>query len=200
MGQAKATGNQLEKLFDVGDFKPDETAVVLADENLLFPVLSSLPEKIEHINVTMGYPLQSSPLFGLIEHLINLNKHRKKQVFYHHDVVNILNHPYIRSIDQEKINNWLHEYRSNNWIYITPQHLETLDSPKLLSLFVAIDKVSDSFDYFFDLLIMIKNNFDEKSDGGVNIEAEFIYHFYTHLKRIQDILSKQNVFLSLSAF
>lgn len=200
VGQAKATGNQLEKLFDNADFKPDETAVVLADENLLFPVLSSLPEKIEHINVTMGYPLQSSPLFGLIEQLINLNKHRKKQVFYHHDVINILNHPYIRSIDQEKINNWLHDYRSNNWIYITRQHLETLDSPKLLSLFIVVDNVSDSFDYFFDMLIMIKNNFDDKSDGGVNIEAEFIYHFYTHLKRIQDILSKQNTTLTLSAF
>jgi CRISPR/Cas system-associated exonuclease Cas4 (RecB family) len=114
--------------------------------------------------------------------------------------VNILNHPYVRSIDQEKINNWLHEYRFNNWIYITRQHLETLDSPKLLSLFIVIDNVADSFDYFFDILIMIKNNFDEKNEGGVNIEAEFIYHFYTHLKHIQDILSKQNVSLTLNAF
>ncbi len=200
VGQAKAAGNDLQTLFLNPANKPDETAVVLADENLLFPVLSSLPDDVEHINVTMGYPLQSTPLFGLMEQLISLNKNRKKEVYYHKDVVNILNHPYIRSFDQEKINNWLHDYRKNNWIYISRHHLDSLDSAVLLKLFTPINEVADVFDYFFDILLSIRSNLQRKKEQENNLETEFIYHFYTQLKRLQDIISNQNVVLTMDSF
>ncbi len=200
VGQAKAVGNDLKMLFENKENKPDETAIVLADENLLFPLLSSLPNDVEYINVTMGYPLQSTPLFGLMEQLISLNKNRKKEVFYHRDVVNILNHPYIRSFDQEKINTWMYEHKKNNWIYITRHHLESLDSTVLLKLFNTIEKVEDVFDYFFDILLAIRNNLLKNKDTSDNLETEFIYHFYTQLKRLQDIISNQNVQLNLDSF
>ena len=36
------------------------TAIVLPDEGLLIPVLNSIPESVEDVNVTMGYPMQGS--------------------------------------------------------------------------------------------------------------------------------------------
>ncbi len=42
------------------------TAIVLADENLLMPVLTSLPENIGDINITMGYPLKQSLVYTLM--------------------------------------------------------------------------------------------------------------------------------------
>jgi len=42
-----------------------ETAVILADENLLIPVLTSLPENITDINITMGYPLRHTMVYSL---------------------------------------------------------------------------------------------------------------------------------------
>jgi CRISPR/Cas system-associated exonuclease Cas4 (RecB family) len=200
VGQAKAVGNDLKNLFNNKENIPDETAIVLADENLLFPVLSSLPDDIEHINVTMGYPLHSTPLFGLMEQLINLNKNSKKDVFYHRDVVNILNHPYIRSFDQEKINNWMRDYKKNNWIYITRHYLETLDSTILLNLFIKIEEVEDVFDYFYNILLAIRNNLLKNKDSNNNLETEFIYHFYTQLKRLQDIISNQDIQITLESF
>ncbi len=45
----------------------NSTAIILADEGLLLPVLQSLPENIGKINVTMGYPLQQTSLFSFIQ-------------------------------------------------------------------------------------------------------------------------------------
>jgi len=50
------------------------TAVVLPDESLLVPLLHSLPAQIGKVNVTMGFPLKSTPVSGLIEHIFELQK------------------------------------------------------------------------------------------------------------------------------
>ncbi|WP_156305842.1 PD-(D/E)XK nuclease family protein [Sphingobacterium endophyticum] len=47
------------------DFKKETAAILLADESLLVPLLQSLP-KID-INITTGYPLIQSPLYGLLD-------------------------------------------------------------------------------------------------------------------------------------
>src|SRR6185369_5046261 len=104
VGQAKLTGNLLKELTEKKNFLPDQTAVVLPDENLLFPVLYSIPENIEAFNVTMGYPLSSTPVFTLLESLILLQKNKRIKSdgtisFYHKHVVNILHHPSIQQVE-----------------------------------------------------------------------------------------------------
>ena len=47
------------------DENPEKTAVILADESLLVPVMQTLPPEAGIVNITMGYPLTQSPLFGL---------------------------------------------------------------------------------------------------------------------------------------
>ncbi|MFA6924789.1 MAG: PD-(D/E)XK nuclease family protein [Bacteroidales bacterium] len=100
VGQAKATSEIIKNknLFD------ENTAVVLADENLLFPVLNSLPSEIKNLNVTMGYPLINSPLYSLIENLFMLHENAikfasltnaKSYRFYNKDIVRIFKHPYL---------------------------------------------------------------------------------------------------------
>lgn len=80
------------------------TAIVLTDENLLVPLLHSLPAELQNnVNVTMGYPLRQTTAYSLIERLIELQKncHKVKDdarcSFYHVDAIGILMHPYISS-------------------------------------------------------------------------------------------------------
>ena len=77
------------------------TAIVLADENLLFPVLHSLPENLKDINVTMGYPLKNTPVAGYFDLIFAMHENGSKLAqgkanysFYHSDVVKLLSHPY----------------------------------------------------------------------------------------------------------
>jgi len=68
--------------------KPDETtAVMLADETLLLPVLSSIPPQVPKINVTMGYPMESSSFYALIEGICGMilrtrQKDGKTQIYH----------------------------------------------------------------------------------------------------------------------
>ena len=74
------------------------TAIILTDENMLIPLLHSLPECVEKVNVTMGYPVKTTLAFTFIERLASLQLHRrtKDEQFYHVDVTGLLTHPYIR--------------------------------------------------------------------------------------------------------
>ena len=69
IGQVKETYRILDKLFTE---KNDEdaylrTAVVLPDEQLLMPLLYSIPPQVDTVNVTMGFPLSQTPIAGFIQ-------------------------------------------------------------------------------------------------------------------------------------
>ncbi len=74
VGQAKYTGQMLETLLQEQQIDATNTAVVLGDEGLLFPALYSLPPSVDAVNITMGYPLRDTPLYRLLETLVQLQK------------------------------------------------------------------------------------------------------------------------------
>lgn len=69
--QAQLAGNILELNPDLP--LNEQTALVLANENLLIPVLNALPERAKAINITMGYPLAKTSLHGFLEALLQLH-------------------------------------------------------------------------------------------------------------------------------
>lgn len=94
--QCKALYRELERIYSEQGFVDKETAIVLTDENLLLPVLHSIPEQISGLNVTMGYPLQLTMPYLLLERVLTLQKHQRDGAFAHKDVLDILQHPYIQ--------------------------------------------------------------------------------------------------------
>lgn len=68
------------------------TAIVLADESLLIPLLYSLPENILEVNVTMGISLQNFQIAHFFDKLLILQTKNKEEFFYK-DVLAILKHP-----------------------------------------------------------------------------------------------------------
>lgn len=93
IGQVKYAGNLLKQLIKK-DLGCAQTAVVLADENLLEPLLNSLPESVGAVNITMGLPLKQIGLSQLFKHIFKLlitqtNSLNSKQEFYYKDVFSI---------------------------------------------------------------------------------------------------------------
>lgn len=214
VGQAKALGTELKMLFKEEKASQEKTVVVLPDENMLFPVLYSLPESIKAINVTMGYPLHYTPLYALFEFVINLHKNVRIKdgqaaAFYHRDVMNILTHPYMQLIGDVAIREWVRKYEESKWIYISSKHLYNEKAPAFFPLiFQAVTTIGDAFTYFLSLLHLIQNGIKaqeaevsyEKNMHNVRMESEYIYHFYTQLKRLQDIVKEYEVSLTLASF
>lgn len=85
-GLAKATGQLLQTL---PDDEQTQTAVVLADEALLIPLLDHVPDTFESINVTMGFPVRHAPLAQDLLHLLKLHEQAERTAensgySYHH--------------------------------------------------------------------------------------------------------------------
>lgn len=89
VAQAKYVGEQLSKLTEE---QLNQTAVILGDESLLTPLLSSLPENVKQINITMGVPLKNFPATVFFELLLNLHL-TESETLYYKDILGILNHP-----------------------------------------------------------------------------------------------------------
>ena len=87
VGQAKLLPGILQQRTP-GDLV--ETAVVLPDENMLMPVLNTIPPEVESINVTMGNPLKGGGIYTLISALAGMQLHLRPYKgslwFYHRDV------------------------------------------------------------------------------------------------------------------
>ena len=102
VGQAK----QVPAILDGMDAGGIETAVVLPDENLLIPVLNSLPERIRDINVTMGYPMSGSSLSALMDDVAALQLHLREKdgqwFFYHKQVWSIFSNSIFKTIAGEE--------------------------------------------------------------------------------------------------
>jgi hypothetical protein len=75
---------------------PPSTAVLLTDPALLMPVLHHLPRK--DVNISMGYPLERSPLWRLLEILFHIQEGRLEDGrYYWRSVLEYLRHPYLRA-------------------------------------------------------------------------------------------------------
>lgn len=104
VGQTRKAMQIITDLHATGQMdRPEETAVVLPDENLLFPMLGALPPCIQKVNVTMGYPLSAGQVEMLVSCLERLQANRRAKGgtmrFYHRDVTDLLEHPYIVAAD-----------------------------------------------------------------------------------------------------
>ena len=103
------------------------TAIVLTDENMLIPLLHSLPESVDKVNVTMGYPLKSAIVYSFIERIIALQAHSRTKdedtVFYHVDVTGLLSHPYISATCTHEATELLNDINSNKIISIKSSSL-----------------------------------------------------------------------------
>lgn len=78
----------------------ERTAIVMCDERLLQTVVSSLPDEIEKVNVTAGYPLSQTPAAALLYSLIDMQTDRKQahNAFALKNVRRVLRNPYVRMI------------------------------------------------------------------------------------------------------
>lgn len=104
--QCKYVSTFLDETVSGSHVPGKETAIVLTDENLLMPLLYSIPESVKDINVTMGYPLKQTLAYSFVERLLKLQGNTgnspDKAGFYHADVTGILTHPYVMASDSHR--------------------------------------------------------------------------------------------------
>ena len=146
------------------------TAIVLTDENMLIPLLHSLPECVKKVNITMGYPIKTSLAFTFIERLASLQMHSRKKgeedIFYHVDVTGILTHPYIRECEG-KVAVAIVDHISANRMSSIPS--KEFEGSKLLG---TIFSRKTDWESMASHLIDVLSSINEKLELGDGAEAD----------------------------
>jgi len=181
----------------------EETAIILADEELLIPVLHALPENLEAINVTMGFPVKAAPVFSLIEHLITLQRNTregKKGIirFYYPDVLAVLQHQYILMREPADARSMVREIHEKNRIYVNARDLEK--NELFLQVFRKLMNPEDIAAYLLTILEAITRSDDDETNVVPALELEFVFRIYTRIKRLKDVIIRLNLSFTLPTF
>lgn len=197
IGQVKSLGDMLKEEISRNIISPDDkTAVILPDENLLIPAIYSVPEGIKKMNVTMGFPFKSTPLYNLINLLKNLQSNKKASgkdfVYYHQDVIEILMHPYIKFVDPAFVYELVNYIKRYSIIYISGKKIRERDE-EINDLFRFVFSPASTRDeiisYLYDILNVISVKSGSSAESFAKFELEYFYSLYEQLNRIRDIMS-----------
>ncbi len=126
VGQARIAGELLQNIIQQNGNDLSRTALILGDENLLIPILHSIPAEIKALNITMGYTAKNNPVQLLVTklfklHTTALSKSGKDYVFYYRDLLDVLTHPFVEPFVQayELVN----IIKSHNFTFVTHKKL-----------------------------------------------------------------------------
>lgn len=185
-GQAFVVAEILEKLFPgetVDQKEAISTAIVLPDENMLMPVLNSIPSKFSSINVTMGYPMASTPLVSFMNLVRQLQSDvrmgRNGKMFYHRSLMELLSHEYVKRLSPDGGGALRRRIIEGNMIYIPVSGISAVKEDTLLSRVLVVPEGGDEvLDYLLGVLEYLDGTLDSWN-------REFVYQYYEQINRLK---------------
>ena len=160
-----------------------ENAIVLCNEALLLPVLHSIPQDVQNVNITMGFPLAQTPVYSFINAAMELqtNGYRPDTGRFTYEAVSkILKHPYTRQLS-DHATRLERELTKTNRFYPLPSELKKDDF--LTILFTPQSNIRELCDYLLRLIKSISILY--RKEGEYDDIFNQLYResiFQSHLK------------------
>jgi len=188
IGQAKYLG---EIITDLTSEELENTAIVLGEEDLLLPVLSSLPDHINDLNVTMGFPIDNAPVSSLFENIFNIHISTSKDHYYK-DVLGIVNHPALYEIISNDADRLIKKINKDNLVYLKSEEIlgefkEENQRIAELCFKPKNDSVTRFSEDVQELIQILKTHLKAKED---TLSLEFLYHFYQLFNKLETLNEK----------
>ncbi len=190
IGQAKIAGSIIEKHAEENGSNLQNVALVLGEENLLLPVLHSLPDSVSALNITMGFSSKNNPAQLLLAKLFKLHSNALARsgdnyVLYYKDVLDILTHPLIETyVDADAL---VFKINKNNYSFITHKKLHELH-PKGNELFQLLFQKWDSsavsvLENLAQILLKVKDSLSYENEEE-KITNAFVYSIYKVINKM----------------
>jgi hypothetical protein len=207
MGQAQVVSHQLHEWIKQGK-SLHKTAVVLADESLLFPILNQLPKEVQHVNITMEYPLRLSPIYDLIDNLISLHQSTQKvsasSSFYFADIFKILQNTlfkkYYKSFDPGiQLQFIIQKIIDKNYVWINTKVLAELFEDNYKYIESLFNTWSNSTQGILSMaqIISVFNISDNEALQLSSTEKEYLHVFTKYFNRLQSLIQTHSYLDSL---
>ena len=189
IGQAKIAGSIIAQHATTPEAL-QQVALVLGEENLLLPVLHSLPSTVEALNITMGFSSNNNPAQLLIAKLFKLHtnaltRNAANYVMYYKDVLDILSHPLVESYSDTA--SLVARINKNNYSFITHKKLLELH-PEGNTLFQLLFQKWDSSSVAIlgnlsQLLLTVKAQLNYENEDE-KITNAFVYSVYKVINKM----------------
>lgn len=189
VNQANLVGSLLEQIPDQEAL--EETVVILPDEQLLFPVLHSLPERINQVNVTMGYPVKNAPVYAFLEAVLEMQRFIKMEngepFFYHQPIKNLLSSTYLKSVNEGFCKGVLGEIQAMNKVYISRTELGK--GGKLFELIFQKLEAVQLFPYLSTLMQELAELLKDDM-----LQRNYLFQCFKQLTRLRETFEKEEQF------
>jgi ATP-dependent helicase/nuclease subunit B len=226
VGQAKLCGELLYDLF-YKDQLAENTAVVMMDEQVLLPVLNSLPPMVKELNITMGLPLRQTPVYDLFDTIFRMHENTLKfsrpgpigsEKFYFRDVLRILQHPYAARMSGSLLRgnafileDLITEIRSESRVFLSKEELMEYGPGIFAGSLAFLEPIFDSWqdplriiDALRKVIGHLRDGFisadPEKESRASQIEIEFLYAFSKIIYRLSTLIDKYDAIKNLKVF
>ena len=211
----------------ITNYPLQESVVVLCNEDMLQPVLHSIPKNAEEkhidLNITMGYPLQDTPIYSFILSLMQLQMFGIKSSGWRYAyAASVLKHPYTKRMVGSDVINILSCLKDKNIIF--PNTNEVTSAPLkrdgkyievdgeiqrgepvsfLTDIFTPVEGQLALVEYLMRIVKSIGESYkkqlkemksSKKEDFEIQLYVESIFNTYTTLSRLHTIQEKEAVF------
>ena len=188
--QVKYIGNLLKDKISPQEMQ--NTALILADEALLNPLLNALPNGLNKANITMGYPLKNTPVAAFFVQYVSLYLREDTEGWYFKNVLSFVSLPYMQLILTEKeieaIEGLKKDIYRKNRIYLTQTALHALNGEIWQLVFNNENNHVDRFlNSCIEIVSLIKNRLVEHN--GMSLEMEYLYGIYTLFNQLKEMVS-----------
>jgi len=215
ISQVKFVGQLMEQWNnEVSTSSPTDTAIVLSDEKLLIPLLTSLSSGSLTYNVTMGYPLSLSQLAQFltlwVELLVRQNQ-RNDKVFNTAITLSMLQNTVLRILLNDP-DTTIAKVKSMGSVFINTNGLKSCFSEKESTLFSILFETNSTASALFNNMMLLLNLYKKEIDNSDKINNNStldnrnpmlrtqVTSVMVALKKLSTILSNNKSFFNLKVF
>ncbi|MBL7850347.1 MAG: PD-(D/E)XK nuclease family protein [Cyclobacteriaceae bacterium] len=183
VGQTKLMSRRLTELLKQGA-DPQDTLIVLPDEKLLLPVLHGVAGRVENMNVTMGFPLASTPVFNLVEFLVELQQYHRNGLFNHRQVLSLLSHPYLVAADPSHAYHTRKAILEKNQVSVPGDFLDK--GPSLYGVLFRPMERQHILNYLREVLISVGS-----LESITPLDKEYVFQGLTLVNRLKEVMGTE---------
>ena len=192
ISQAKYVGNLLQQIKKESPDSIKNTAVILADETLLNPIINSIPKEINAINITMGYALEKTTLASFFNAFFELYSAPNSKGWFYGSLLSFISHPTTSTLLNHKQKNSCTAIgttiKTKNWTYINATKLKAIAPENTEIPVLFTDQVFTPIAFTEKCLhiISILRAIHSAEDNALALE--YLYRFNTLFNQLHSLL------------
>ena len=154
-----------------------------------------VPEEVDKVNVTMGFPINQTPIYDFVLRLLELQrKGIANNKFYYPYVISVLEHHYTSLIysESQQIKDSI---VADNLFYISPEEFG-------LPILRVVNSTSEMVDYLLDIVekIGVATKDTHKDFTRDNLMNEAIFRVFCIINRLADLIKSGYLDVTLPTF